>query len=419
MRNTRALLALALQGFALACSESEPSTTDMDAGTLDGGTPDAGAVLRFDAFDQALETAIGAYNESPAGQARPIAGASAVVVDRARGVVHQKGYLAYPADRQYLIASAGKILSVGVLMRLVDQGLLDLDAPISTYLSSWGAHKQQVTLEQLLSNSSGLPAVDEVALAIAGQVSPETAEQLAPHFCQFIPAGTLSDCGKAIYADDVPANNRTPDQKFRYGGSQWHLAGALAEQVSGKPWKTLVAETYAACDVPSLGYANQYGLSSNNYPSNFNGNAEAFPKSENPSIEGGAYITAPDYAKLLLMHLRGGTCGTTRVLSEASIARMQKDRVSGPTGYAPDGGTGIKYNGKKYSYPGYGLGWWVDDSRGLVADPGMYGAYPLIDLKRGYAMLIIIEVNEEVGGALADATRPVLEGLYDALEAQP
>jgi CubicO group peptidase (beta-lactamase class C family) len=417
MRNTRALLALALQAFALACSESEPS--NMDAGPLDAGAPDAGAVLRFEAFDQAIESAIARYNQTAPGQTTPIAGASLVIVERTRGVVHQKGYLAYPADRQYLIASAGKILSVGVLMRLVDQGLLDLDAPISTYLSDWGAHKQQVTLEQLLSNSSGLPAIDEVSLAIAGQTTPENVALLTPHFCQFIAFGNLENCGKAIYTDDAPATNRTPDQKFRYGGSQWQLAGALAEQVSGKPWKTLVAETYAACDVPSLGYANQYGLSSNAYPPNFNGNAAAFPTSENPSIEGGAYITATDYAKLLLMHLRGGTCGAARVLSEASVARMQKDRVSGPTGYAPDGGTGIKYNGRKYEYPGYGLGWWIDEARGLIADPGLYGAYPLIDLKRGYALIFMIEVNEEVGSALINEVRPVLEGLYDAQQGQP
>ena len=63
--------------------------------------------------------------------------------------------------------------------------------------------------------------------------------------------------------------------------------------------------------------------------------------------------------------------------------------------------------------PGYGLGWWVNEAQSYVASPGAYGAYPLIDQKRGYAAIIIIEVTSTVGGTLAAASKPALDGIFD------
>src|SRR5690349_5566583 len=70
-----------------------------------------------------------------------LAGATAVIVQRDKGQVHQRGYGQFDADRVHLIASGSKIISAGVLLALSDQGVLDLDAPISGILSSFGEHK--------------------------------------------------------------------------------------------------------------------------------------------------------------------------------------------------------------------------------------------------------------------------------------
>lgn len=82
------------------------------------------ASLDFSSFDQAMNTYIAD---------KKMAGASAAIVDKCLGIVHEKGYGSFDANRIYLIASSSKVLSVGILMRLVDQGLLDIDAPISNY----------------------------------------------------------------------------------------------------------------------------------------------------------------------------------------------------------------------------------------------------------------------------------------------
>ena len=352
--------------------------------------------LEFSKFDEALNRAISDYNAS-APAAMKIAGASSAIVHEKLGVVHTQGYGEFKADRLYLIASSSKMLSAGVLMRLADQGKLDVDKPVATYLSNWGdAPTSNITIAQMVSNSSGMPSLSEVSAAARDTTSP-----YASNLCEFLDAGSLETCAKTLYATPPP---RKPDTMFAYGGSQWQLAGAVAEHVSGKRWAQLIQETYVEpCGAPSLGFTNQFGRAGGTaYPTFFMADKANLPVTENPSIEGGAYVTAPDYAKLLLMHLRGGKCGETQVLSQAAVARMHKNRLQ-------------EYGGKSgnETMPGYGFGFWVSPDQSVVADPGAYGAYPLLDLKRRYAMFIVIEVTSEVGGRLAAAVKPTLDAIFD------
>lgn len=396
-----------------ALSATDASATAAPTGsTGDGGTAGDGG-LDFKSFDDALQTAITNYNATDAGAALPILGASAVVVHKDLGAVHSKGFGQFAADRLYLIASASKILSVGVLKRLEDQGKVDFNVPISKYLGAgWGEHKTNVSLAQLFSNSSGLPSLSEI-LKLSSTPTAELLAQYNAHLCQYAPAGTLSDCGKSIYQDDMPGNNRAPDKVFLYGGSQWQLAGAVAEVVSGKTWAELIKETYVTpCGVPSIGYTNPYGqagVSPLGYPS-FDANQAKLPVSSNPSIEGGGYATAPDYAKLLLMHLRGGKCGDTSVLSADAVATMQKDRVAA---YGGTPSTGAAATGTSI-FTGYGLGWWISEQ--MIADPGAYGAFPFLDLKRGYGAIIMLEVSSAVGGQVGLAVKPSLDAIFDKLK---
>ena len=361
----------------------------------EGGDAAPAQALDFTAFDQALDAAIARYNAANPGSPQ-IQGASAVVVHRDHGILHSKGYGTYAADRLYLIASSSKILSVGVAMRLADQGMLQIDAPIGMYLNAWGQGAAgMLTLGQMFSNSSGLPSLAEVSAAATNTASPYFA-----NLCQFTPGTTLADCGKILYATTPP---RAPETMFTYGGSQWQLAGAVAEQVSGKNWAQLIEETYVApCGVPSLGYTNQFQMSGTTYPANFQGVEANLPVTPNPSIEGGAYITAPEYGKLMLMHLRGGMCDGGRVLSEAAVEAMRVNRI------AKYGGT----TGNPLS-DGYGMGWWLNTAEQVISDPGAYGAYPMLDLKRGYGAMIIIELTSRVGAELMTAVKPTLDSIVD------
>lgn len=321
-------------------------------------------------------------------------GAGLVVVDRDEGTVHEYYAGEFSSDRISLIASSSKMLTAGVLLRLADQGLLEMNRPVAQQVE-WEGAEPEMTPAQLLSNSSGL-------------VGLTTDPMFAPYICQYLHEGNLQDCGREILTTELDdADVVPPDTEFRYGGGQWQVAGAVAEAVSGKSWDELLDETYIRpCGVESLGYNNHFaqpqvlgGVIPFSYPAGFHGDTSVLAPTSNPNMEGGAYITAPDYARLLLMHLRSGRCGDVQVLSSESVDLMHTDRVVATYG----GSTRSTETG------GYGMGWWVDmEDPSHVEDGGAFGAVPWLDLDDGYGVYLVIEKTNDVGDDLADVIRPLI-----------
>jgi CubicO group peptidase (beta-lactamase class C family) len=70
------------------------------------------------------------------------------------------GAPAATAETVFDLASLTKVISTTMLaMRAVEQGVLDLDDPVARHFTEWqGADRQQVTIRDLLSHASGLPA---------------------------------------------------------------------------------------------------------------------------------------------------------------------------------------------------------------------------------------------------------------------
>src|SRR5205814_256608 len=141
MKNPCLISSITFAGLALttiACSSDDNSQqpSSPGAGTLDFRTFDA-AVTKF------------VTNHG-------LRGAGAVLIQKDEGIVHTAGYGDFTKDRVYLVMSSSKILSAGILLRLADQGKLDLDAPIAKYVSSWGTRNPDITAAELISGSSGL-----------------------------------------------------------------------------------------------------------------------------------------------------------------------------------------------------------------------------------------------------------------------
>ena len=152
---------------------------------------------------------------------RGLRGASLVVVERSAGAVWEHHVGVGDPDRVSLVASASKSITAAVLVRLEDEGTLDLDVPVSE-LVEWADGRPGVTVAQMLSNSSGLVGLRDGSLD-------------SPYPCQFLPAGTLVDFARVIATTtDDAAEVIPPDQAFRYGGGQWQLAGGVAEAVTGR-----------------------------------------------------------------------------------------------------------------------------------------------------------------------------------------
>lgn len=344
--------------------------------------------LDFSAFDAEVQAFVDEIG---------LAGVGTVIVHRDHGVVHQRSFGSFTDDRIYLVASASKMVSAGVLMYLDDQGLLDVDEPIVDAVG-WGDDNPHITPAQLVSNSSGLVGL------LPNPAYP-------PYICQYFAAGTLQDCARQIFT--TPGDDDAvipPDTMFIYGGGQWQVAGGVAEIVSGKSWNDLIHDIYVEpCDLDVFAYNNHFTQLNGagnffNYPAAFDGDPANLAPTDNPNIEGGLYTTTGDYAKLLLMHLRGGLCGNRRVLSEEAVRAMRADRIA----MAYGGSTGRSEAG------GYGLGWWVRrQADSLLVAPGSYGAFPWLDENRGYGAFLAIEANIVLGEQLFARVRPLVEELFD------
>ena len=325
---------------------------------------------------------------------RGLNGAGLIVVDEGDGVVYHEHWGDFSEERVSLVASSSKMIVAGVLMRLHDDGLLDIDAPVSD-VAEWGAGNPDITPGQLISNSSGLVGL----LPNPGY---------GPYICQFLAAGSIQDCAAAIFTTpDDDTDIIAPDTEFRYGGAQWQVAGAVAEVASEKTWAELIDEIYITpCELDALAFNNHFTQLESEafrYPPAFDGDPSVLADTDNPNMEGGAYVTTGDYGKLLLMHLRGGVCGDEQILSIESLARMHGDRIAdvyGGDAFDPDSG--------------YGMGWWVDRETGYISDGGAYGSVPWLDLEDGYGAFLVIESDSQTGNQLAALLQPIIDEAMSA-----
>ncbi|MEM7094634.1 MAG: serine hydrolase domain-containing protein [Actinomycetota bacterium] len=307
-------------------------------------------------------------------------GAGLIIVHRDEGVLYHEHFGEFTEDRVSMIASASKSISAGVLMRLEQDGLLDIDAPIADAVD-WADDHPEMLPVQLISNSSGLVGLGPDLL-------------YGPYLCQWLPGPTIQECGAQVLG--TPGDDGdiiTPDTQFRYGGAQWQVAGALAEAVTGKSWGELVDEYFGEpCGLDATGFVNILAVSggaTDGYPVGFGGDPAIHEPTANPNIEGGGYSTTGDYGKLLLMHLRNGECENGQVFTQESLDRMRTDRIS-------------SYGGSTGGSDGYGMGWWINEETGIISDGGAWGAYPWLNLGEGYGGYWVIEDSFQTTGRFSD-----------------
>lgn len=251
-------------------------------------------------------------------------------------------------DTRVPMASASKWVSAVVFMKLVEEGRLALDRPLSSHLPSLPEHWAPATLRQLLSFTAG------VGEGHAFENSPAT-----PYADVY--AGLI---GKPPHA--------APGIEFTYGGITMQIAGYLAEQVSGHSWSELFEAHVAR---PAGLRSSVYG-----HPI-WSGAGESLPS---PNIAAGLHSSADDYFRFLT---RLSEDAQPTLLSVSSLAEMEADHTSGlPQNYRPPAVL------DEWSY---GLGLWCERRSGRscesVSSAGSYGTYPWIDRRTGrFGVLVTV-----------------------------
>lgn len=281
-------------------------------------------------------------------------GAALLVVKDGK-VAYERYFGAYTPETVVPIASSSKWLSAAVIMTLVDEGKLDLDAPVSRYLPQFTGDKARMTIRQMFSHSSGL--VDFPGAWDYGT--------------------TMGDYADRVAREGVMAG--PPGSGVRYASASMQVVGAIAEKVTGKSWNALFAERIGQpCEMTSTTYALR-------------------PENRNPMLAGGARSSLRDYGRFLEMIAGKGVYKGRRVLSEQAVREMQKDQ----TGDLP---LLRASNDRMGRASHYGLGEWLDvqapDGRTLqVSSPGAFGFRPWLDLDRNLYGVFMMQRAPDGPGA--------------------
>ncbi|HEX6058201.1 MAG TPA: serine hydrolase domain-containing protein, partial [Gemmatimonadaceae bacterium] len=208
------------------------------------------------------------------------------------------------------LASLTKVVALtSAMMQLVDEGAIDLDAPVQRYLPEWtGDGKERVTVRHLLTHSSGLPAWRPLYKEAEG---PDGAVALA----------------LATPLDTVPGARTV------YSDLGIIIAGKLVERVAGTTLDAFVRErVFGPLGMTSTGYRPDPSLRARIAPTEFDPWRQRQPHGEvhdenafalgGVSAHAGLFSTGRDLARFAQAYLAGGALGGVRLASRETIERF-------------------------------------------------------------------------------------------------
>jgi CubicO group peptidase (beta-lactamase class C family) len=313
------------------------------------------------------------------------------VHELASGVLHRGTGVEATTDSVFQMGSIAKVYTATAIMRLVEAGELDLDAPVVEVLPEFSVADAEatktITTRQLLSHTSGLT-------------------------CDFnYDSGRGDDClAKYVEAAKDVALDCPPGTVISYSGIGYNVLGRIIEVVTGKVWDealkdllltplglthTMTLPEEALRFRAAMSHLGEAGQDPDPAPS-----WDLMPRSAGPY--GRVIASAGDLARLAQMHLAGGVAQDgTRVLSAETVALMQRRVVDSPDKWT-------------VSADGWGLGWTLYDWNGIQGyghDGASIGQYAYLRVVPSAGVAVALLTNG--GGA-----RELYAALYRELLAE-
>jgi len=279
-------------------------------------------------------------------------GAQILVAKNAKIIFHEAyGFHTYDSvqkvslDDIYDLASVTKITGpLPALMKLIDEGKLDLDIPFSTYWKPWRRikDKKEITLREILAHQAGLtPYIVFLNLVIDknGKLKKRFIKRIAQRRFQkqaydglFVKNRFNQRMYKIINSSKV-----SDDKKYRYSGLAFLIFPQLIEQLTGQAYEEYLAQSfYEPLGASSLGFLPKTkGFTNAIVPTENdtlfrNTLTQGWVHDENASLLGGVsgnaglFATATDMAKIMQMYMQYGTYGGKRYISEGTVKEFTK-----------------------------------------------------------------------------------------------
>jgi CubicO group peptidase (beta-lactamase class C family) len=232
-----------------------------------------------------------------------------------------------PVDRDTLfqVASMSKWLTAWGVMTLVEAGKLDLDAPVSTYLTRWSLPKSEfdnngVTVRRLLSHTAGLTD----GLGYGGFKPGQPVQPIVESLTRASDASPGKSGAVLV--------GIAPGSEFRYSGGGYTLLQLILEEVSGQSFSNYMKR---AVFVPLGMTRSTYSVDVDGAPvSNV---AEFFDADGKPAIHyrftslaaTSLYTSAADMARFIQAHVKGpsGEPAGRSVLKPSTLEEMRRSHA--------------------------------------------------------------------------------------------
>lgn len=270
------------------------------------------------------------------------------LLEAATGVLNTRTAQPATPESVFQIGSITKVWTATLVMQLVDDGLLDLDSPITRYLSDFAVRDaeltQQVTPRHLLAHTSG----------VAGDFFPDT--------------GRGDDCLERFVAlmADLPASHPL-GATMSYCNAGYVLLGRLVEVLRGATWDQVLRERlFQPLSLEAAGTLPEEALLWGAATGHIMPPGAASPLvapqwglARNAGPAGLIHAKAREVVAFARMHLADGVAPDgSRVLSPESARAMRTPQVSVPDRWTFGGS--------------WGLGWILPewDGRPLLAHDG-------------------------------------------------
>ncbi|MBX9927579.1 MAG: serine hydrolase [Gemmatimonadaceae bacterium] len=267
-----------------------------------------------------------------------------------------------PTDRTvWDLASLTKVVALtSAMMQLVEQGKVDLDAPVQRYLPEWrGAYKDRVRVRDLLTHSSGLPGWRPL---YKEATTPDSA--LALVFSQ--PLDTV------------------PGARMVYSDLGAILLGQIAVRVSGERFDRYVDQhVFAPLGMTETRFLPPSSWHDRIAPTEIDPWRQRHLRGEvhdenaaalgGVSSHAGLFSTAHDLTRFAQMYLSAGALGGARVFAPATVARFTavQDSTFSHRALGWETPTGSNSAGRLMTRPAFGhtgftgTSLWIDPAHDL------------------------------------------------------
>lgn len=283
-------------------------------------------------------------------------------------LLHRKDFGEFTARTQLPIGALSRLITAALIMKLVEEGKLDLEDPVAKYLPIFEKYsKGYITIRHCLVNLTGN-------------------ESNKGGLFQKKKFSSLEETVNSLVQREIYQN---AGEAFHYGDIGTIIAGRVAEVASKKPFDRLVQEKITRpLKMRTTTFSNDDGSA--------------------PDPASGAKSTAADLANFVKMLMNKGSFEGKQILTEESIKKIFTPQI---------GDARIVYIPPFFKDYSYGLGVFIEELANdgvgkTISAPGFEGVWLWIDRSRPYAALIFTksslgtqknEIQTQIRSAIEEA----------------